>query len=365
MKVKKYVVASMPQAMKAIRSDLGEEAVILHSKQIRTGGFLGLFTKAKIEVLAAVDSVEKLSVKKNLAPPEPSMEDNQFFMKQQLNELNTLISQMSQMPKVSSGSYPKAVEDVLAYLRLQEIDEAILENLEAPMLEYYYLHRPDSKQLMKWTNNWLVNQFKASEWSGPFKKYVSVVGPTGVGKTTTLAKLAAKCVLEQNQKIAFITTDTYRISAIEQLKTYASILNAPLTICYNGADFKKALLETEAYDVIFIDTAGRNFLEPQYVNDLKKIITFQEDLQTFLVLALTSKVSDMKAVYERFASLPVDHLIFTKQDETTRKGSLLNMLYHYGQRAAFTTNGQDVPEDVSSFKIEEFIDDVFGDWKDE
>lgn len=81
MKVKKYVVASMPQAMKAIRSDLGEEAVILHSKQIRTGGFLGLFTKAKIEVLAAVDSVEKLSVKKNLAPPEPSMEDNQFFMK--------------------------------------------------------------------------------------------------------------------------------------------------------------------------------------------------------------------------------------------------------------------------------------------
>lgn len=169
MKVKKYVVESMPQAMKAIRSDLGEEAVILHSKQIRTGGFLGLFTKAKIEVLAAVDPVEKLSVKKNSAPPEPSMEDNQSFMKQQLSELNTLVSQMSQMPKVSSGSYPKVVEDVLAYLRLQEIDEAILENLEAPMLEYYYLHRPNSNQLMKWTKNWFTNQFKASEWSGPFK----------------------------------------------------------------------------------------------------------------------------------------------------------------------------------------------------
>jgi flagellar biosynthesis protein FlhF len=365
MKVKKYVVASMPQAMKAIRSDLGEEAVILHSKQIRTGGFLGLFTKAKIEVLAAVDSGEKLSVKKNSSSPEPSMEDNQSFMKQQLSELNTLVSQMNQVPKVSSGSYPKAVEDVFAYLRLQEIDEAILKSIEAPMLEYYYLHRPNSNQLMEWTKSWFGNQFKASEWSGSFKKYVSVVGPTGVGKTTTLAKLAAKCVLEHNQKIAFITTDTYRISAIEQLKTYASILNAPLTICYNGADFKKALLEAEAYDVIFIDTAGRNFLEQQYVNDLKKIITFQEDLQTFLVLALTSKVSDMKAVYERFASLPVDHLIFTKQDETTRKGSLLNMLYHYGQRAAFTTNGQDVPEDVSAFKIKEFIDDVFGDWKDE
>lgn len=134
MKVKKYVVASMPQAMKAIRSDLGEEAVILHSKQIRTGGFLGLFTKAKIEVLAAVDSVEKLSVKKNSSPPEPSMEDNQSFMKQQLSELSTLVSQMNQMPKVSSSSYPKAVEGVLAYLRLQEIDEAILKSVEAPML---------------------------------------------------------------------------------------------------------------------------------------------------------------------------------------------------------------------------------------
>ncbi|MFS0902985.1 flagellar biosynthesis protein FlhF [Priestia aryabhattai] len=365
MKVKKYVVASMPQAMKAIRSDLGEEAVILHSKQFRTGGFFGLFTKTKMEVLAAVDSVEKLNVKKKSAPAEPGMEDNTSFMKQQLSELNALVSQMSQMQKVSSSSYPQAVENVLAYLRLQEIDEAILENVETPMLEYYYLHRPNSNQLMKWTQSWFVNQFKASEWSGSFKKYVSVVGPTGVGKTTTLAKLAAKCVLEHNQKIAFITTDTYRISAIEQLKTYASILNAPLTICYNGADFKKALVETEAYDVIFIDTAGRNFLEEQYVSDLKKIITFKENLQTFLVLALTSKVSDMKAVYERFASLPVDQLIFTKRDETTQKGSLLNMLYHYGQRAAFTTYGQDVPEDISPFKIEVFIDDVFGDWKDE
>ncbi|MFP7732802.1 flagellar biosynthesis protein FlhF [Priestia aryabhattai] len=365
MKVKKYVVGSMSQAMKAIRSDLGEEAVILHSKQIQTGGFLGLFTKTKMEVLAAVDSVEKRNVKKNSAPPEPSMEADSSFMKQQLSELNALISQMSQMQKVSLGSYPKPVENVLAYLRLQEIDEAILENLEPPLLEYYYLHRPNSNQLMKWTQSWFVNQFKASEWSGSFKKYVSVVGPTGVGKTTTLAKLAAKCVLEHNQKIAFITTDTYRISAIEQLKTYASILNVPLTVCYNGVDFKKALVETEAYDVIFIDTAGRNFLEQQYVSDLKEMITFQEDLQTFLVLALTSKVSDMKAIYERFASLPVNQLIFTKRDETTQKGSLLNMLYHYGQQAAFTTNGQGVPEDVSLFKIEEFIDDVFGDWKDE
>lgn len=365
MKVKKYVVGSMPQAMKVIRADLGEEAVILHSKPIRTGGFLGLFTKTKMEVLAAADSVEKPEEKKKLAPTEAVVEANSSFMKQQLSELNALVSQMSQMQKVSSGSYPKAVENVLAYLRSQEIDEAILANIEAPMLEYYYLHRPNSNQFVKWTKSWFVNQFKANEWSGPFKKYVSVVGPTGVGKTTTLAKLAAKCVLEHNQKIAFITTDTYRISAIEQLKTYASILNAPLTICYNGEDFKKALLETEAYDVIFIDTAGRNFLEEQYVSDLKGIITFQENLQAFLVLALTSKVSDMKAVYERFASLPVDQLIFTKRDETTRKGSLLNMLYHYGQKAAFTTNGQDVPEDISPFTIEMFIDDVFGDWKDE
>ena len=102
------------------------------------------------------------------------------------------------------------------------------------------------------------------------KKYINIVGPTGVGKTTTLAKVAAETMLNQRKKVAFITTDTYRIAAIDQLKTYAKILNIPIEVAYNLEDFKRAADRFSHYDIVFIDTAGRNFRNEQYVKDLEK-----------------------------------------------------------------------------------------------
>ena len=173
------------------------------------------------------------------------------------------------------------------------------------------------------------------------KKYITLIGPTGVGKTTTLAKIASKAVIEYKKKIAFITTDTYRIAAVDQLKTYAKILNVPIVVCYNMDDFQNAIRKFDGYDHVFIDTAGRNFRNKKYVRDLKQSMDFNEQMETHLVFSLTAKESDMEEIYNRFSSIPIDKFLFTKMDETADYGSLINLplkfedlLYHNRSRRA-------------------------------
>jgi flagellar biosynthesis protein FlhF len=178
------------------------------------------------------------------------------------------------------------------------------------------------------------------------KKYINVVGPTGVGKTTTLAKLAAESMLKNQKKIAFITTDTYRIAAIEQIKTYAKILNAPLEVCYSLEDFQKAKEKFKEMDMVFIDTAGRNFRNRELVSDLEKLIDFTEEVETFLVLSVTSKLNDMLEIYDNFSSIQIDKIIFTKLDETNLRGSMYDFILSADKGVAYMTNGQNVPDDI-------------------
>jgi flagellar biosynthesis protein FlhF len=192
------------------------------------------------------------------------------------------------------------------------------------------------------------------------KKYINVVGPTGVGKTTTLAKIAAQAVLKYGKKVAFITTDTYRIAAIDQLKTYAKILNVPLEVTYTIDDFVKAKERFSHFDLILIDTAGRNFRNKQYVEDLKSVIGFDEDLETILVLALTSKYSDMLDIFEQFSSIKINKLIFTKVDETSKYGTIVNLILKNKIGVAYLTNGQNVPDDIFEASPESIANTVFG-----
>ncbi|OZT11608.1 flagellar biosynthesis protein FlhF [Priestia aryabhattai] len=357
MKVKKYVASSMPEAMKVIRAELGPEAVILKSRSVKVGGFLGAFTKKKLEVIAGVDD----QVKK----PKKYVKNhtNEELMKQ-VNELKQLITTM-QPSRNTSVEYPLLVQKAISFLQHQEIEERLLKEVRDKVMELYYTTPSlGDKQLVEWLKNWFEEYLSHSECSKVFqKKYINVVGPTGVGKTTTLAKLAASCILEQNQRVAFITTDTYRISAIDQLKTYASILNVPVEVCYNSEDFQQALQRFNEYDIVFIDTAGRNFLDSQYIHDLHNILSFNEYMETFLVLTATAKMADLREVYKQFSSIPIDSIILTKLDETTTFGPIINLLTECQLPAAFITTGQDVPDDLEKYTTKKIVDYLFGDWK--
>lgn len=357
----------MPEAMKLIRADLGNDAVILNSKIVYTGGFLGFFRKKSIEVIAAMDQVTqvepKVKDKPKTLPKSQSVPNFDSVLdgsltkkaekpsKELLDEISELKNLLRAMPIQShSGvAYPEPIKKLNETLTFQGIDTSIREDLLESLIEKWYTEgsKASFKEVIEWCSDLMVTRISSYPYGEITfsKKYVNVVGPTGVGKTTTLAKIAADSILKFNKKVALITTDTYRIAAIEQLKTYAKILSIPLEVCYNLEDFEKACVTFQDYDVVLIDTAGRNFRNEQYVQELKQILDYGNEMETFLVLSLTSKQADMEEIYKQFSSISIDQFIFTKLDETASYGAMYNMIDKFKIGAAYLTNGQNVPDD--------------------
>ena len=126
-------------------------------------------------------------------------------------------------------------------------------------------------------------------------------------------------------------------------------------VVYKMEDFKKAIDKFVDYDHVFIDTAGRNFREKKYVEDLRSIIDFNQQMETFLVLSFTSKENDMREIISQFSPIHIDRFIFTKLDETSSYGSMINLMSETGIGAAYVTNGQDVPEDIKEMNVDEIV----------
>lgn len=379
----------MPEAMQRIRKDLGKDAVILNSKVIHTGGFLGLFRKKNIEVIAALDKelnqskVQKLETDKETKPlikselviekltkeelEQSKTSDNnrsENTILQEIKDLKLLINQLSTDGKLLDEHIPLPYQKIFNKLRKNNVSLDLLKDIKTKVLEHYYYHHQEvnEKEANDFIYHVLVNYIKNLSFGGfaPQKKYITVIGPTGVGKTTTLAKIASHTMIEKRKKIGFITTDTYRIAAVEQLKTYAKILNTPIEVCYNLQDFQFALEKFRTYDHIFIDTAGRNFKNSKYVEDLKDTIEFNENnMEAYLVFSLTAKEEDLEVIYNQFSNFPIDKLIFTKLDETSQYGSLINLPHKFQKPISYITFGQDVPDDIieatHEFVINQFV----------
>lgn len=350
MKVKKYIAPNMQEAMKKIKSELGHDAVILNSKVVHTGGVFGLFTKKKIEVIAGHDPdplINRSHLKTGYVKDDPAetpayeMYHEQSLMSEVL-ELKKLVKSINMNEQ--QKNLPAHLIKLNQFLEEKEIGSSgridILSDFSSDTTDPSGLHS-EAVNVMKKKMGHLA--FGGISYQ---KKYINVVGPTGVGKTTTLAKLAAESMLRKQKKIAFITVDTYRIAAIEQIKTYAKILNAPLEVCYSLEDFQRAKEKFKEMDMVFIDTAGRNFRNRQLVADLEKLIDFTEEVETFLVLSVTSKLNDMLEIYDNFSSIQIDKIIFTKLDETNSKGSMYDFILSADKGVAYMTNGQNVPDDI-------------------
>ncbi|MGM0851531.1 MAG: flagellar biosynthesis protein FlhF [Bacillota bacterium] len=369
MKVKKYVAPSMNEAMKKVRAELGDDAVILNSKVAYTGGFMGLFKKKMIEVIAAIDpgveseKIEMSRMKATSAPIAPPSQSEKKYevpnksVESELKELKQMISTIKS--KNQFEKFAEDVQEILLFLKNHDISDTTLfrlgDYLEERIKSGFLPGNNRNEWAKQEVKHFLNGLLKGIALGGMSykKKYINVIGPTGVGKTTTLAKMAAEAVIEKRMKIAFITTDTYRIAAIEQLKTYAGLLNVPVEVVYKIEDFKKAIDKFQDYDHVFIDTAGRNFREKKYVDDLRGIIDFDHHMETFLVLSLTSKERDMKEIISQFSSIDIDRFIFTKLDETSSYGSMINMMTEVRIGASYVTIGQDVPEDITEVNVEE------------
>jgi flagellar biosynthesis protein FlhF len=176
-------------------------------------------------------------------------------------------------------------------------------------------------------------------------KAVAMIGPTGVGKTTTIAKLAAHFALTERKRVALLTVDTYRIAAVEQLKTYSNILDLPISVAYNQSEVMPVIRQYADYDLLLIDTAGRSQKNIMQVGELKSLLELV-NCETHLVLSASMKEQDMIEAARRFSAARVDRMIFSKLDETDTHGTLISVSDATGIPLSYLTNGQKVPEDI-------------------
>ncbi|MBM7598577.1 flagellar biosynthesis protein FlhF [Virgibacillus halotolerans] len=353
MKVKKYTGPTMPQVMNEIRKELGPEAVILNSKEIQHGGIFGFLKKKRIEVVAALDpdplpiNQDKRNNAINQSVPSTDI-DTTAVVLQEVKHLKKMVALQSQGEK---ENYQPDYQIAYQYLLDQEVDHRYAEDIINAVVKKQESNgiEPDMKQILRTIKEEINTRLSGLAFEGITKdnKIVHFVGPTGVGKTTTLAKIAANSMLKHHKRVAFITADTYRIAAIEQLKTYAQILDVPMEVVYTNEDYQDAIQQFAEYDLILVDTAGRNFRDAQYVAELEKGLGTGQEHATYLVLSLTAKPKDLTEIYQQFYHVPIKGLIFTKVDETRQYGSMINIVLDNQIGISYLTNGQDVPDDLS------------------
>lgn len=375
----------MQDAVFKVKADLGANAVILHTRKIREGGFFGLFGKKMVEVIATIDDdrdsqltkelrqelnmlrekVQKLDQEKLEQQKQEQQKHEQQKLEQQKLEQQKLQEQQQQnqlqqrfngganyqnivpMPQLLfPGQMQKYAEKMskegVSLEIINEVCQALINRLEV-----HELHKDEVvySALVEQMAHRIVT-YPPIELSQS-RKVMAFVGPTGVGKTTTIAKLAARIALQQRQrKVGLITADTYRIAAVEQLKTYSDIINVPLRVIYTGADLEQALKDLDYCDLIFIDTAGRSQKSDSQMEQLKEILPKQLIDEIHLVLSMNTGNEDMLEIIQKFSEPYLTSLIFTKRDETSKKGAFLNVLKETGHKVSYVTFGQDVPEDI-------------------
>lgn len=343
--IKTYVVNNVTEAYPIIFQDLGKEAFILNTKAIKTGGFFGLFRKKQIEVVAAADHYAEKPTHMEMTLEVEKPADN--AQKEVLKELSEVKGLISAIVKDEKKTIPTAVEKWVLRLREQEVDEEVIQYIvkKVKMQQVQHLSAEEIEQSFLAIIKQLFEEGKAKDTdSAPF--LITLVGPTGVGKTTTIAKLAAARVFQQRQKVGLLTTDTYRIAAVEQLKTYAGILNIPLEVVSNPADLPKSMEALKGCNMVFMDSAGRNYLEDEYIEEINQYLRYDAPQENYLVLSMTTRWRDMRNIVEQMKSVPIDKLILTKWDETSCYGVALNMVYHYPYPLSYVSLGQGVPQDI-------------------
>lgn len=356
--VKKYIARDMNDAMGKIKLDLGPEAVIIAQRKIRKAGIRGIFSPKILEVTAAKD---KKGASYSGEGNYDAIVSLQSIMTKEIEERAKKPVNNEKKDKEEKSNLESELKEMkgLLYKFMEEksVDEGELyKNLD--LIE-------DLKELMGKSEEEVKAKLKETIeiTSKDFKGKVVMVGPTGVGKTTTIAKLAGRLALIEKKKVGLITIDTYRIGAVEQLRTYAEIMNVPFRVVMTLAEMDEALEAMKNCEVILIDSTGRSSKNLMQISELRAFIDKIKPDNISLVLSATTKNNDLKSIIEGYGALGYNDLIITKLDETTSYGTVLNAAYISKAPIRYLTNGQNVPDDIKRFSKDEIVDLVTGELK--
>ena len=409
----------MSDALAKVKSDMGRNAVILHTRTIKRGGLFGLGARSLVEITATNDArvMEARAAAKNL--------DDFSVIRAARIARPAVMEYLGSQPAAASNPLPPkepepapaapheppaarptatAVADREMRREVEEIRAMVTDlvrqtrqsrdpQVPGELLDYYtrLIGQDVAEELALQLVNRLSDRLRESDWASPRSDaekqdsatpaappsparvreellklvgetlppaeplrlastdrptIVALVGPTGVGKTTTIAKMAANMKLREGRSVGLITIDTYRIAAVEQLKVYAQILDVPLAAVVTQAEMLAAIGRMSDLDLILIDTAGRSQRDEPRIAELQELLSAAQPDQVHLVLATTAREATIREAIINFAVLGVQHLIFTKLDEALGFGVILNILNSVNMRLSYLTMGQSVPNDI-------------------
>ncbi len=361
----------MEEAIAKVKFDLGPEAIILHTRRLQRSWPMRLFKNNSVEITAALDvnlmeqkegtngdGISKNGVGEAI---EVRFDQIQLEVEEIKSIVKTIASQLTdplfqEVPACFLDVYEKLlqskVEDEIAKKLMKQVQEELTTSqLATPEI----LHEKMVSEMAK-----MIPISSPLSLEGGQRKVIALIGPTGAGKTTTIAKLAAKYCLYEGKKAVFLTADTYRIAAVEQLKTYAEIIGAPIEIVFNSQDAREALEKHEDKDLVLIDTAGRSPLNETQMNELAALMDVASPDEIHLVLSVTTKMSDQINAIKRFSVVPINRIIFTKLDETNTPGTILNIVNKSKVAISYLTIGQNVPEDIKVAESQKLANLILG-----
>ncbi len=353
MRSKTYRARTMKEALARVRKDLGGDALILGSREARRKGLFGLSRKTLVEVDAALPAADSAAVSvktPSLAQaPSPSRLEQTFGA--DLTRLHAMVQALSQAGRIDHllPDLPPALAPAYAALLESDAPEILarrLVRLAAERLEPDELdHAQAVARALRDALAEMIPIAPPIPIGGP-RRIIALVGPTGVGKTTTVAKLAANIKLTTAARVGLVTVDTYRIAAVEQLRTYAEIIDVPLAVAADPREMKTALEELGDVDLVFIDTAGRGPRDEVKIRELAEFLEEARPDQIHLVLSAAAAPRSLRAAVDRFAVAAVNRIILTKLDELEAPGALLGAVALSTRPISYLTTGQTVPDDI-------------------
>jgi len=286
-------------------------------------------------------------------------------LKDDIMWIRSTLSDLSKRQRYFSGSgVPEEMMELYMYLLEQEVAEELamelVQSIHEEIRQRSGIKPQEVRQLLHARIAALLEGCEPVKLVDGYNMKIALVGPTGVGKTTTIAKLAAEFSLVRKKKVSVITIDTYRIAAVDQIRTYMDIIDIPLEVVTSPREMKEAVARQRNSDVILIDTAGRSQKNAQQITELKSFLRAAEPDEVHLVLSTTANYKTTMDTIERFNDVTVDKLLFTKLDEAVNFGIILNVAARVGKRLSYVTTGQVVPDDIEPARSSRLADMVTG-----
>jgi flagellar biosynthesis protein FlhF len=377
----------MQTALAQVKRELGPEAVILNTKTFHQRGFLGFGKREIVEILASkevnivdtppafarkADAYARHHIRKQAdLAPSAALATASGKSEEIIRELASLKSQVELLTReyVQDADYPPVLNEYYRSLQETGVSKLLAKKIVGAVHTELGKDELDDKAAVK--NKLAAELGTLIKLSGPIQcdgektRKIVMTGPTGVGKTTTIAKLAANYSIKEKRDVGLITADTYRIAAVEQLKVYADIIGVTLEVVLTPKELREAVRRNADKDIVFIDTAGRSQRNQTRLVELKNFVEAAEPDENHLLISATTDTDEIFTIIDRFNIVDVTSFIFSKVDECAKPGVIFNVLANCEKPISYLTTGQDVPDDIEISTESGLLDLLFRDRENE